>query len=68
MPDPRRDEKGLERLVRFLTRPRTVEQICDRFDLSERSAYRWLDYLKEDEHEIISRKRADGVAFSIEMA
>jgi DNA-binding transcriptional ArsR family regulator len=57
MPDPRRDLKSLERLRAYLeTKPRTIEQIETKFDLSRRGAYRWLDYLREDGIAVITQK------------
>ena len=47
-------------MSRYLEKPRTVEQVTARFDISERTAYRWMQYLKDDGLDIMSR-RDDGV-------
>ena len=60
MPDPRRNDRAIDRLSRYLEKPRTVEQVTARFDISERTAYRWMQYLKDDGLDIMSR-RDDGV-------
>ncbi len=60
MPDPRRNDRAIERLGRYLERPRTVGQVTERFSISERTAYRWMQYLKDDGIDIMSR-RDDGV-------
>jgi len=60
MPDPRRDTKKLLSLSTYLERPRTLEEICHRYGLSERTTYRWLDYLRQDGKEVVTMKRLDG--------
>jgi predicted DNA-binding transcriptional regulator YafY len=65
MPDPRRDTKSLISLAAYLERPRTLQEICDRYDLSERTAYRWLDYLREDGIEVASIKSKGELKFRV---
>jgi predicted DNA-binding transcriptional regulator YafY len=49
MPIPTRDEDGLADLAWYLKdKKHTVEDITDKFNLSVRTAYRWLEYLRED--------------------
>lgn len=57
MPDPRRNKKGLRLLAQYLHRPRTMEQIKKAFSLGERTAYRWLDYLRESRRVIATREK-----------
>jgi hypothetical protein len=56
MPDPRRNEKSLAKLASFLKTPKTLKQIKAQFFLTERTAYRWMDYLREDGHTIIAQR------------
>lgn len=67
-PDPRRDERGLLRLTKYLKRPRTIEEIRDHFELSERSVYRWFEYLRGEGEIILSRRIEGEVRFSLEVA
>lgn len=65
MPDPRRDDKSLIQLMDFLKQPRSIEDIRERFKLSERSAYRWMDYLRDANQDIVSKKEEGVVVFRI---
>jgi predicted ArsR family transcriptional regulator len=48
MPSPIRDEKSLDRLQEKLAKKAmTIPQIAAQFQVSERTAYRWLDYLMD---------------------
>jgi predicted DNA-binding transcriptional regulator YafY len=66
MPDPRRDEAGLSALAKFLGKPRTIEEIRERFELSERCAYRWMDYLKAKGADIVVRHEGKRVTFGVQ--
>ena len=65
MPDPRRDEKSLRALVRYLAKAKSLDQIQQKFRLSERTAYRWLDYLRQDGHKIATLKGARAQLFEV---
>jgi transposase len=60
MPSPIRDAPGLRRLRAFLRKPRTLWEIEKQFGLSPRTAYRWLDYLREDGERVIGWKNKHG--------
>lgn len=54
MPNPQRDMARLHLLRRYLKNRRTLLQIRKRFALSQRTAYRWLSYLREEGVTIIT--------------
>jgi len=45
MPTPKRNEIGLKALTKFLQKERTIIDIQEKFEISQRSAYRWLGYI-----------------------
>lgn len=68
MPDPRRDTAGLSKLAKYLAKPRTIAEIRERFDLSERSAYRWMDYLKQDGTRVVIERVSGKITYTVEAA
>lgn len=50
MPTPKPDTKLLKKLKKWLEQktPRTVEEMEDKFDISRRTVYRYLELLRED--------------------
>ena len=56
MPTPKRDEKCLDALQIFLRRPQRIEDIQTKFGISQRTAYRWIDYLLEKGCDIVARR------------
>lgn len=43
-------------LEEFLRKPRTLEEIADALDCTERSAYRWINRLEAEGFEVWRRK------------
>lgn len=61
MPDPRRNTRALISLATYLERPRTLKEICKRYKLKWRTAYRWLRYIEEDgKTVVVTHRRSDG--------
>jgi hypothetical protein len=48
MPTPSIDRKKLNKLKRYLAKPRTIAEITTLIGFSERTAYRWLIYAGPD--------------------
>ena len=67
MPIPHKDLSALDMLARHLRRgPRTIPRIMQLMRISERSAYRWIQYLEERGDDVVRRKGSDGlVHFSV---
>jgi len=40
-------EEDLDKLVKYLDRPRSVEEVMEEFEISERSAYRYFKVLED---------------------
>lgn len=60
-----RDYKTLNKMARYLRRPRTVEELQERFDLQRRTTYRWLEYLQEEGHDVVQRKMEGTTRFAV---
>ena len=60
MPSPERDEKGLENLRRYMTKPRTLKEMAARTKQSERTVFRWIHYLEQDGAQVVSRRSGKG--------
>lgn len=57
MPANTRDKKNLSKLCYDLKRrSMTVEEISNKYSISIRTVYRWLDYLTDEEIELISTR------------
>jgi predicted DNA-binding transcriptional regulator YafY len=66
MPDPRRNLNALLELVEFLRenpRGRTIVEICERFGLKQRAAYRWIKYLEDMNEEVFIRRKEKNVFY-----
>ena len=62
MPDNVRNETGLRKLRKYLDKPRTMAEVLLRMSIEKRTAYRWFKYLREDGHDIVTRRGAEGYA------
>lgn len=51
MPTPERPD--LSHFLRYLRKERTISELAERFGISERTAYRWMGYLREDGFRIV---------------
>lgn len=61
MPCNQRDEIGLAKLRKALvTKPLTIQDIMGASSISRKSAYRWLNYLRESGADIVIRKDLSG--------
>lgn len=48
MPVPKRDKRRLRQLYKMLrSRPTDITEICEKFCIGERTAYRWIGYVEE---------------------
>lgn len=67
MAAPIRDFKTLGQMVKRLkSKPLTIYEIMDTWEMSERSAYRAIEYLKQDGEDVITRRDdAGNVLYSV---
>ena len=56
MPTPRRNQKLLRDMRRYLRRRRTVAEIALRFGLQPRTVYRYLNHLRDSGVTLVSSK------------
>ena len=52
-------------MARWLKKPRSLDEITERFDIGRRSVYRWLRYLEEDGYEYASKTKDGNVYFFV---
>lgn len=66
MPVPYIDPEKLDRMRQQLSGASyTIKALQSRYRLSERTVYRWLRRLEHDGHDLISRRAAGKVVYTI---
>lgn len=60
------EESHAKMVVTLEKRGMTIAQIMDRFDVSRRTAFRWLEYAELDGHDIVKRGSGAETTYHIE--
>ena len=60
-----REKEWLKMLQAVQKKPRTIEQLMARFDLSRRTAFRWIEYAETEGYDVIKRGSGEETTYQI---